>query len=97
MDPQALTTKDVMKFLNVGDPDTIYAMVRAGKLRAVRLGRRYRFDPRQVRAFLRGEPDARPATERPRPRPEASGGTVPVFPKRIFLRKANAPRNQQAR
>lgn len=54
---EALTVTDVMKVLNVKDRDTVYALVRSGRLVAVRLGREYRFHPDVVDDFLRGRRD----------------------------------------
>jgi excisionase family DNA binding protein len=52
----AWDTKQVARFLGLKKPDAILALVRSKRLPAVRLGRRWRFCPEQVRAFLRGEP-----------------------------------------
>jgi excisionase family DNA binding protein len=53
--PRAMTTAQVMEALNVQDRDTIYELVKSGRLPAVQLGREYRFDPEVVAAFLRNE------------------------------------------
>lgn len=72
-----LTVKEVRARLNVGT-STVYDMIRAGKLRAVRLGKTkgVRVFPESVDAFLEG------ALVRPAPRV-----TLPlVTPKRATVR-----------
>jgi excisionase family DNA binding protein len=59
----AWDTKQVARFLGLKKSDAILALVRSKRLPAVRLGRRYRFDPDVVRAFLRGEPAPADDTE----------------------------------
>ena len=49
-----MTTRDVMYALAVKDPDTVYAMFRAGKIRGNWIGRQYRFSRASVDAFSRG-------------------------------------------
>lgn len=90
MEP-ALTTTEVMKLLSVKDPDTVYALVKAGKLKAARLGRRYRFSPAQVRSFLNGE---KPGDVVRIVRPTSERRTLPPPPSMDFLRKAIASQNR---
>lgn len=51
---RGLTTSEVMDRLSVKDPDTIYALGKAQKIRGGRLGRQWRWDEESVNDFLRG-------------------------------------------
>lgn len=82
----ALTTAEVMRLLNVKDPDTVYALVRSGRLRAVRLGRQYRFDPSAVAEFVRGGPATLPVADVKR-RQNPRRGVLPPCP-RYFRRRS---------
>lgn len=70
MGEPAMTSSEVMRRLNIRDHETLYALVRAKRLPAVRLGREYRFDPDAVEAFIRGGQDELP--RRPERRQRAS-------------------------
>lgn len=60
-----MTTREVMTRLSVKDPDTVYALRKAGKILGNQLGRVWRFDPDSVDAFLRGDvPASEPVSER---------------------------------
>ena len=76
---KGLTTKEVMAQLSVKDPDTIYALGKAGKIRGERLRRQWRWDADSINEFLRGAPPLPPPAPRPRPRvPE-----LPAVPDRV--------------
>ena len=72
-----LTTEEVLEYLQV-NLRTVYRLIKAGKIPAVRVGRQWRFRKRDIDAWLdsqraRGsrpaapaEPSARPAATRPR-------------------------------
>lgn len=89
--PPMLTVADVMKFLNVGDPDTIYSLIRSGRLPAIRLGRRYRILEEDLKTLMRG---GNPATPTPPPPPALSGNRDgaddPDFPEAYFPEKIGA-------
>ena len=76
--PQTLTTRQVMDALQVKDPDTVYALVKSGRLKAVRLGREYRFTRQALGEFLGGGPVE--TTPVPRRRPIQSR-TIPAAPR----------------
>jgi excisionase family DNA binding protein len=78
IDETFLTTEEVLEYLQV-NLRTVYRLIKAGKIPAVRVGRQWRFRKRDIDAWLdsqrtRGtaraaapaEPSARAATERPR-------------------------------
>lgn len=65
-----LTTRQVMERIAVNDPDTVYAMYRAGKISGNKIGREYRFSARSVEQFLSGEKAS--SREPPAPRRRAS-------------------------
>ena len=52
---QVYTVADVAKALKV-QPQTVYTMIRDGRLRAGRVGRVYRIKSADVQAVLRGRP-----------------------------------------
>lgn len=67
-----LTTAQVMQRLNVRDPDTVYSLRTAGKIRGGRLGRQWRWDEESVDRLIRGEPAAPSRPQPPAaPRPPA--------------------------
>jgi excisionase family DNA binding protein len=77
MDETFLTTEEVLEYLQV-NLRTVYRLIKAGKIPAVRVGRQWRFRKRDIDAWLdsqrpRGGPRAAPA---PVPRP-AGGITRP--------------------
>jgi excisionase family DNA binding protein len=78
MDETFLTTEEVLEYLQV-NLRTVYRLIKAGKIPAVRVGRQWRFRKRDIDAWLdsqrpRGEArpgpaaPARPATTATRPR-----------------------------
>ena len=64
-----LTTEEVLEYLQV-NLRTVYRLIKAGKIPAVRVGRQWRFRKRDIDAWLdsqrpRGERSSAPAPERP--------------------------------
>ena len=77
MDETFLTTEEVLEYLQV-NLRTVYRLIKAGKIPAVRVGRQWRFRKRDIDAWLdsqrpRGGSRAAPAAA-PAPRP-AAGST----------------------
>src|SRR5213593_1056259 len=79
MDETFLTTEEVLEYLQV-NLRTVYRLIKAGKIPAVRVGRQWRFRKRDIDAWLdsqrpRGGGGSRPAPAAPvRP---ATGSTRP--------------------
>ena len=79
MDETFLTTEEVLEYLQV-NLRTVYRLIKAGKIPAVRVGRQWRFRKRDIDAWLDSQrprggarasapaPPARPATGTARPR-----------------------------
>jgi excisionase family DNA binding protein len=63
---ETLTVTEVMAALKAKDRDTIYRLRATGRLRAVKIGREWRFPRQEFEAFLRGEPQTAPRPARPR-------------------------------
>ena len=61
-----LTTEEVLEYLQV-NLRTVYRLIKAGKIPAVRVGRQWRFRKRDIDAWLDSQ----------RPRPERMGGGAP--------------------
>ena len=77
IDETFLTTEEVLEYLQV-NLRTVYRLIKAGKIPAVRVGRQWRFRKRDIDAWLdsqrpRGATRAAPATP---PRPPATTGTT---------------------
>lgn len=80
---QGLTTAEVMRRLSVKDPDTVYALGRANKIRGGRLRRQWRWDEESVNDFLRGGAvGTSPGSRRP------ATLKLPAVPDRIGNRRA---------
>jgi excisionase family DNA binding protein len=68
-----LTTEEVLEYLQV-NLRTVYRLIKAGKIPAVRVGRQWRFRKRDIDAWLEGQrtsaghPGGRPASARPLPK-----------------------------
>jgi excisionase family DNA binding protein len=78
IDETFLTTEEVLEYLQV-NLRTVYRLIKAGKIPAVRVGRQWRFRKRDIDAWLdsqrpRGGPRAAQAPTRARP---ATGATRP--------------------
>jgi excisionase family DNA binding protein len=75
MDETFLTTEEVLEYLQV-NLRTVYRLIKAGKIPAVRVGRQWRFRKRDIDAWLdsqRPRSGARPSPA-PTPRPSAAAG-----------------------
>src|SRR6186713_3013662 len=71
-----LTTEEVLEYLQV-NLRTVYRLIKAGKIPAVRVGRQWRFRKRDIDAWLESQ---RPRNIRPAPsapRPQAAAATRP--------------------
>jgi len=82
MDESFLTTEEVLEYLQV-NLRTVYRLIKAGKIPAVRVGRQWRFRKRDIDAWLETQRPrgtrgtaAQPA---PRPSPSAAGGRPRVL------------------
>ena len=64
MDESFLTTEEVLEYLQV-NLRTVYRLIKAGKIPAVRVGRQWRFRKRDIDAWLE--------TQRPRGGQRAAG------------------------
>lgn len=67
MDESFLTTEEVLDYLQV-NLRTVYRLIKAGKIPAVRVGRQWRFRKRDIDAWLESQ---RPRTARAAPAPGA--------------------------
>src|SRR5436190_2560195 len=77
MDETFLTTEEVLEYLQV-NLRTVYRLIKAGKIPAVRVGRQWRFRKRDIDAWLdsqRPRGGSRP-TPAPPARPAAAAGTA---------------------
>lgn len=74
----AWTTAEVAAFLRLKKGSSVIALVRSGRLPAVQLGKRYRFAPSAVRAFLNG-PEPPRVERRGRGMPEWMRGVPKVI------------------
>jgi excisionase family DNA binding protein len=72
MDDGFLTTEEVLEYLQI-NLRTVYRLIKAGKIPAVRVGRQWRFRKRDIDAWLESQ---RPRTSRPVA--AASRGPVPT-------------------
>ena len=80
MDESFLTTEEVLEYLQV-NLRTVYRLIKASKIPAVRVGRQWRFRKRDIDAWLESQ---RPRGMRapqasPRPAPVAAGGRPRVL------------------
>src|SRR6476661_1924466 len=67
MDETFLTTEEVLEYLQV-NLRTVYRLIKAGKIPAVRVGRQWRFRKRDIDAWLDSQ----------RPHPQAVAASTPV-------------------
>ena len=85
---RGLTTAQVMEQLNVRDPDTVYALGKAGKIRGGRLGRHWRWDEDSVNEFLRGQgPASATLATVARRRPSSSVASLPPVRQHLQRRR----------
>jgi two-component system cell cycle sensor histidine kinase/response regulator CckA len=83
IDETFLTTEEVLEYLQV-NLRTVYRLIKAGKIPAVRVGRQWRFRKRDIDAWLdsqrpRGGTARAPQPASASPRPAASGGRPRVL------------------
>ncbi len=72
MDESFLTTEEVLEYLQV-NLRTVYRLIKAGKIPAVRVGRQWRFRKRDIDAWLESQrPRGSRAAQTSAPRPAAS-------------------------
>jgi len=80
IDETFLTTEEVLEYLQV-NLRTVYRLIKAGKIPAVRVGRQWRFRKRDIDAWLDSQRPrgggARPAPAAAAPVRQASGTTRP--------------------
>jgi excisionase family DNA binding protein len=67
-DDSLLTTEEVLDYLNL-NLKTVYRLVKAGKLPAIRVGRQWRFRKNDIDAWLQHGPGTEPATKAASDRP----------------------------
>ena len=74
MDESFLTTEEVLEYLQV-NLRTVYRLIKAGKIPAVRVGRQWRFRKRDIDAWLESQRPrgSRSAQSSPAPRQSATG------------------------
>jgi excisionase family DNA binding protein len=90
MDESFLTTEEVLEYLQV-NLRTVYRLIKAGKIPAVRVGRQWRFRKRDIDAWLetqrpRGGQRAAAGTPRPAPAPMAGRPRVLVVDDEATIR-----------
>ncbi len=83
MDESFLTTEEVLEYLQV-NLRTVYRLIKAGRIPAVRVGRQWRFRKRDIDAWLesqrpRGARSTTPAPQQPRTGPATSAGRPRVL------------------
>jgi excisionase family DNA binding protein len=77
IDESFLTTEEVLEYLQV-NLRTVYRLIKAGKIPAVRVGRQWRFRKRDIDAWLENQRprSARPAPAAATPRPAQTGSAA---------------------
>ena len=78
IDETFLTTEEVLEYLQV-NLRTVYRLIKAGKIPAVRVGRQWRFRKRDIDAWLdsqRMRAGTRPPAQQPTPAVRAPAGTT---------------------
>jgi excisionase family DNA binding protein len=80
MDESFLTTEEVLEYLQV-NLRTVYRLIKAGKIPAVRVGRQWRFRKRDIDAWLESQRPrgTRAPQSSPRPAPAATGARPRVL------------------
>lgn len=81
MDESFLTTEEVLDYLQV-NLRTVYRLIKAGKIPAVRVGRQWRFRKRDIDAWLESQ---RPRTSRASASPPARVSTPPAGRPRVLV------------
>ena len=75
MDETFLTTEEVLEYLQV-NLRTVYRLIKAGKIPAVRVGRQWRFRKRDIDAWLDSQRPRSGARPTAAPTPRTTAGTV---------------------
>jgi excisionase family DNA binding protein len=81
MEEAFLTTEEVLEYLQV-NLRTVYRLIKAGKIPAVRVGRQWRFRKRDIDAWLESQ---RPRNVRPAPAAPARVATPPTGRPRVLV------------
>ena len=81
MDESFLTTEEVLDYLQV-NLRTVYRLIKAGKIPAVRVGRQWRFRKRDIDAWLESQ---RPRTSRPAASAPARASAPAAGPPRVLV------------
>ena len=81
MDEAFLTTEEVLEYLQV-NLRTVYRLIKAGKIPAVRVGRQWRFRKRDIDAWLETQ---RPRGARPGSAPARAAAPAPAARARILV------------
>ena len=81
IDESFLTTEEVLEYLQV-NLRTVYRLIKAGKIPAVRVGRQWRFRKRDIDAWLESQ---RPRTVRPQPSPQRAPAAADARPRVLVV------------
>jgi excisionase family DNA binding protein len=81
MDDSFLTTEEVLEYLQV-NLRTVYRLIKAGKIPAVRVGRQWRFRKRDIDAWLETQ---RPRNVRPVPAPARVAAAASARPRVLVV------------
>src|SRR5512145_1852325 len=81
MEEGFLTTEEVLEYLQV-NLRTVYRLIKAGKIPAVRVGRQWRFRKRDIDAWLESQ---RPRTVRPAPAPVKASKPATTRPRILVV------------
>ena len=89
MDESFLTTEEVLEYLQV-NLRTVYRLIKAGKIPAVRVGRQWRFRRRDIDAWLESQ---RPRNLRPAPAPARASAQAAGRPRVLVVDDETAIRD----
>jgi excisionase family DNA binding protein len=81
IDESFLTTEEVLEYLQV-NLRTVYRLIKAGKIPAVRVGRQWRFRKRDIDAWLESQ---RPRTVRAQPSPQRAPAATDARPRVLVV------------
>ncbi|PYR89707.1 MAG: hypothetical protein DMF84_23555 [Acidobacteria bacterium] len=81
IDESFLTTEEVLEYLQV-NLRTVYRLIKAGKIPAVRVGRQWRFRKRDIDAWLESQ---RPRTVRSQPSPQRVAAATDARPRVLVV------------
>jgi excisionase family DNA binding protein len=81
IDESFLTTEEVLEYLQV-NLRTVYRLIKAGKIPAVRVGRQWRFRKRDIDAWLESQ---RPRTVRAQPSPQRAPAAADARPRVLVV------------